>query len=174
MFHSEGKGGSDVVVPLLERFSGEAVDKIDTDIVDSGIPQCVDSIYNLCGIMSAAEKSEATVVECLCSHAHPIDRQRSQQRGKGRRDVVRIALNGHFFGVGAVDMRKEPLELFLGQCAWSAATDIYSLPFGGAIIRAQIEFATQCPHIFFLHASGCGGIEGAIDATRLTKGNMNV
>ena len=40
----------------------------------------------------------------LGDYMQEIDRQRSQQRCKGRSDIVGIALNGYFCGVGAVDM----------------------------------------------------------------------
>ena len=141
MFHTKGDGCGYVVVPLHESLTWESVDKVDADIVDAGLTECVDSLADIRCTMSAAEKTKSGVVEGLCPHTHTIDGKRGKQRGKLGRDVVGIALDGHFGGVRTVDMLKKALELLWGQRAWSAASEIHSLPFVGAIIGAHVKLA---------------------------------
>ena len=73
VFHIKRQDGLDIALPVGQRFAGEAVHEVDTDIADACLAQQPYGLRHLGSGVAATQEVQALVFEGLCPHGDAVD-----------------------------------------------------------------------------------------------------
>ena len=102
--------GVDRGPPCAESLPGNAVNQVETHIVDPRLTQQRDGACRLTAVVASSQQMQLAVDETLRAHAHtshPHGSQRCGQRGIAH--IVGVDLDGELFNLGPVKLRAQSL-----------------------------------------------------------------
>lgn len=179
MLYIEGNSLLEVATPAFVRLSRQAIDEVDADVLEAMPTAAADGFDGLTGIVAAVQQAEGGVVEGLYAHAEAVEGQAAEHGYVLFGQVVGVCLKGNLFtGIEAIDVGQgvEYLaEIFLLELRGCATAEIDGTDgLALQVVAAHREFIAQGVDVASFQVAACGGVEVAIDASRLAERDVDI